>query len=259
VNSTIKCATRARAGTIILMLLVSVPALAQTTRPSTAPTTAAAATAIHPGRFEQTPLRHGDSPADASAVTSEPKPLHGVEPKRVVLAVVIVVALILILRWIGLRFFPAAAAARSSSAIRVLSRSIVAPKQQVLLLQVGRRVVVVGDCGVSMHPLTEITDPEEVAALIGQIDAEKPESLTHAFGNLFGSARKEFDEAAHEARDEAEHEHESTEDEDPQLELAGAGAAISDQGEVDEPVTSARSELRGLMDKVKLLSRQFHP
>ncbi len=59
--------------------------------------------------------------------------------------------------------------------MRLLSRTVLSPKQQVLLLQVGRRVIVVGDGGAAgMRPLCEITDPDEVAALVG--DAKSAEA-----------------------------------------------------------------------------------
>jgi hypothetical protein len=143
--------------------------------------------------------------------------------------------------------FPAAAVGRSSSVIRVLSRSVVAPKQQFLLLQVGKRIIVVGDCGTSMNRLSEITDPDEVASLIGQIDAVKPESISRAFGQLFGNAREQFNAG----------EEQDTSDE-PELELAGTGgASLMESSDGDPEVVSTRGELNGLMERVRMLSRQF--
>ena len=58
-------------------------------------------------------------------------------------------------------------AGEARGVVRVLSRTPVTPKQQVLLVQVGRRVLVVADNGTQMNPLSEITDPDEVAAAGG--------------------------------------------------------------------------------------------
>jgi hypothetical protein len=152
------------------------------------------------------------------------------------------------------RLFPTVAAARSSQAVRVLSRSVLSPKQQVLLLQVGRRVIVVGDTGAQMNPLAEITDPDEVASLVGQVEAEKRPSVTAAFGGLFGRARDSFDADAEpspqlpatDVSDEGEAEG-----------IVERRAAQDDQPPVQLGLDEARGELRGLMDKVKELSQQF--
>ena len=68
------------------------------------------------------------------------------------------------------------------------------PKQQVLLLQVGRRVVVIGDGGgAGMRPLCEITDPDEVAALVGDLkSADAAIAPARSFGTLFKRAADPF-------------------------------------------------------------------
>src|SRR5687767_12035066 len=170
------------------------------------------------------------------------------ELRRVALSLGAVVGLIFLLYWLAKRLFPTVAAARSSQAVRVLSRSVLSPKQQVLLLQVGRRVIVVGDTGAQMNPLAEITDPDEVASLVGQVEAEKRPSVTAAFGGLFGRARDSFDAdpepspqlPATDVSDEGEAEG-----------IVERRAAQDDQPPVQLGLDEARGELRGLMDKVK--------
>jgi len=58
-------------------------------------------------------------------------------------------------------------------AMKILSRLVISPKQQLLMIQIGRRIVVVGDAGGQMSPLSEITDSDEAAALVAQLADEK--------------------------------------------------------------------------------------
>ena len=117
--------------------------------------------------------------------------------------------------------------------MRVISRLVVAPKQQVLLLQVGKRVLVVGDCGTQMSELSEITDPDEISSLVGQIEQDKGSSQAGAFGALFGRAQKPFETSA---------------DEKPPATSLPAPAQTD---------STSNGEIAGLMEKVRLLSSQF--
>ena len=78
-----------------------------------------------------------------------------------------------------------------------------------------------------MTPLAEITDPDEIAHLVGQVEQDKSGGASRAFGGLFHRARKPFEEPA------------------------------------DEPVPhpdapdESSGELDGLSEKIRLLSAQF--
>ncbi|MBN1489095.1 MAG: flagellar biosynthetic protein FliO [Phycisphaerae bacterium] len=65
--------------------------------------------------------------------------------------------------------------------IDVLGRQHLSPKQSVALLKVGRRVVLVGLTADRVSHLETITDPDEVAELIGRSASGKPGSLTMGF------------------------------------------------------------------------------
>ena len=188
----------------------------------------------------------GAARRDGSGKPVAPPPA-GFGLRKVALSLGAVLGLIFLLYWLIRQVFPAVAASRSSQAVRVLSRSVLAPKQQVLLLQVGKRVIVVGDSGTQMNPLAQIDDPDEIAALVGQIEAEK-RPLAPAFGGFFGKAKSSFDALESDPKPEAadaradEEDDEESEPERPPAELG---------------LSTARGELSGLMDKVKELSQQF--
>lgn len=216
---------------------------AQTSRPSDAGEHSSAMPSVAPeaAAIEASIIRR---PADSKATTrrsiASNAPAVGFDTSRVVLSLAIVLALIFVLRWVSQRVFGKAVASRASRAVQVLSRNVISPKQQLLIVQVGRRLVVVGDSGQQMNPLCEITDAEEMAALLGQIQAEKRESTGNPFGALFGRAGSDFAEKEDELPRSGDV---ADEDEDSSTGPSG----------VDE----TRDELSGLMDKVRGMSRQF--
>jgi flagellar biogenesis protein FliO len=187
-----------------------------------------------PSALEREPIRR-DLRNRQSAATQPANPAprsssgSGIDGKRLGLSVALVIGVIVAARFATRRLFPAAQVARSSQAIRVLSRSVLAPKQQFLLLRVGNRLIVVGDTGQSMTPLCEITEPAEVAALMGQLSSEATQSSGSAFSSLFRKNSADFEAAQAPA---------ASEQQQPLLGEAGG-------------------ELSGLLDRVRLLTRQL--
>jgi flagellar biogenesis protein FliO len=159
---------------------------------------------------------------------------------RMALALLAVIGVIFALRW-GARRMSLVPGADRSGAIKVISRSIVSPKQQVLMLQVGKRLVIVGDSAGQMHPLCEITDPDEVAALIGGSRQEAnalAERNPKSFSSLFTRAAEPFEA-----------------DRAPEV----PALAVSEESIQNiEPVRDIDNEDVGsLLDKVRVLRQQF--
>jgi hypothetical protein len=120
----------------------------------------------------------------------------------------------------------------ASGAIQVLARSAISPKQQVLVLQVGQRLIVVGDSGQQLSALCQIMDLDESAALIAQIQRERDQPAGNTFAALLGRAGEKF-----KAADEP---------------AATAGVTHSASlNEADLGLATTREELDGLMEKVR--------
>lgn len=162
---------------------------------------------------------------------------QGLDYTRVLAALAIVLGLIFLLRWVSRCFFPTAMGRARNRAVEVISRSPLSPKQQVMLLRVGQRLIVVGDSGSQLSPLCQITDPDEVAALVGQLREESVPVPKRAFGNLFGQSRHAFDVEEPAGRD--------------------AANELREPEEEQPPVATAREELSGLRERVRLLAEQF--
>ncbi len=250
---------------LFAVALIARPGTAQTSRPSngtagaSAQVTSAQVTSAQVTSAQVAPAKATTLPVEAMIIRRSPdstaiaRPAGAVKPAtgrfdttRVVLSLTIVLTLIFALRWLSQRLFGKTVASRSSRAVQVLSRNVISPKQQLLVVQVGRRLVVVGDCGQQMNPLCEITDPDEMAALIGQLHEEKREPAGIAFGSIFGRAGSAFEKETEPQRpvDVADEEEDSADD--------------STEGPTGPShVQGTRDELSGLMDKVRIMSRQF--
>jgi flagellar biogenesis protein FliO len=169
-------------------------------------------------------------PSVSSAATST------FDATRVLLALIAVVALILVLMAAAKRIFPGAAPIRANAAVKILARCPVSPKQHLLVIQFGKRLVLVGDTGSNLNPLCEISDPDEAAGILAQA---RDESMTAAkrFDSFFGLARKSFTDTPAQPEEQFDDSHELP-TEDPSLE-------------------ATRKELAGLSDKVRDVARQL--
>jgi flagellar biogenesis protein FliO len=227
--------SRAAAIVVVLFACVTQLAWAQTTKMAS-------------GLYEDEPIGAAvpaNSPTTQTAVQTAARqaPPKLVEPQRVILALGIVLGLIFALRWIGRKYFPSIAGPRGHGAVRVLSRTPITPKQQVLLMHVGRRVLVVADNGTQMSPLSEVRDPDEVAQIIGQLTNLAPAGV---FESTFSKAQESFEEqvAGRPAVDLS-------------VESNAEPVETSAPDETAESIVAARSEINGLMEKVRGLAQQL--
>lgn len=100
------------------------------------------------------------------------------------MALAVVIALIFALRvWLR-KMAGAPATPTARGLVEVLGRSTVGPKTQVLFLRVNERVIVAGQTPAGINTLTCIDDPNEVATLLAQAEADRPQSISQGFGKL---------------------------------------------------------------------------
>jgi len=104
-----------------------------------------------------------------------------------VTALGVVVGLIFLLRWLYMKISGQPTSTRpASSAVEVLSRTTVAPRNHVLILRVGNRLLVVGDSNNGMRTLANIEDEEEVANILATVSAGQTNSVSRSFSQLLG-------------------------------------------------------------------------
>jgi flagellar biogenesis protein FliO len=226
--------SRAVLQTAMLCLLLAVPAVGQTTRQASP---ASASTADQAMENQSLRISDADSKTESIRATPTGPVSSGAgDLSRIAIALVIVIGVILLLRS-GIKHMTAMpGSGRSGKLVTVLSRSVVSPRQQVLVLQVGKRLIVVGDSGGRMTALCEISDPDEIAMMVGQTRQSQDlgERNPKSFLNLFRRANEPFTETDALAIRDSE-----------------PAKAI----DPDEAVSSA--EMHGLMEKVRILQEQF--
>lgn len=154
---------------------------------------------------------------------------------RVLLAMAVVLAAVFGLRWLGQRFLGLPGTVQSSGPVQVLCRSALSPRQQLVLIQVGRRLVLAASSGAQVSPLCEITDPEEIAQLTGQVRNRRPDSVAGSFMAFFGRANTPYD---------------ASEPTPP----SGAEAPAETDGD-SAAVAEARQEITGLSEKIRALAQ----
>lgn len=158
----------------------------------------------------------------------------------------VVIALVLAIRWGYTKLTGRPATMGGSRAVEALSRTAIAPKNHVVLLRVGRRVLVCNDSAHGMRTLAEVDDPEEVAELLESVTASRPNSSTGSFNALLARFHNpgpsvttrdtvDFDEDlafADEGRDRAENDVDRTRDQLSQLlsRVRSAGASALGKG-----------------------------
>ena len=202
----------------LLLSCAALPAPAQATRPALADDSQDVVLPPRHGATTQTTTNGGSIAGTTNDVF---------DTKRLLLALGIVLAAIFISQKVWKKMGMPGVGGRASGALQVVARLNVSPKQQILLLRIGRRLVVVGNSGTQMNTLCDISDPEEAAILLGQTTTERQGSITSSFNAVLGEEEKHFEEEAH---PDSEH--------DPEL-------------------ASTREEINGLMDKVRSMSKQF--
>lgn len=168
---------------------------------SPAPTGVAPASAEPAPPQEQQPLGPSGSQADhrTTSITPSSAPASGSGSGswlvQTLLALGLVIALIFALRWLLKRLTGwggATGARRADALVEVLARSTIAPKTSVLFLKVHERIVVAGQTPAGLNTLTEFDDPDQVAAILTQIQAARPHSISRTFGSLMKQADKDY-------------------------------------------------------------------
>jgi flagellar biogenesis protein FliO len=78
-----------------------------------------------------------------------------------------VLALFLVIAWCTRRFSPASARALPTEAVELLGRSPLSARQQMQLVRVGNKLLLVALSATDVQTLTEISEPTEVEHLTG--------------------------------------------------------------------------------------------
>ena len=110
---------------------------------------------------------------------------------KAVLSLICVIAVVLGMAWLWKMFLNGTRGQKSPGAIQVLSKTNISPRQSVMLMQVGRRLLVVGTGGTDMNTLCQIENPDEVSEMLAKVRLEKSAGNI-GFRRLFTKAESQF-------------------------------------------------------------------
>jgi flagellar biogenesis protein FliO len=126
---------------------------------------------------------------------------RGNEVLRVLGALAIVLALLFALRFVMRRAAGGlGAAGRPSGVLEILARYPIARGQSLMVLKMARRIVLVHHSGTTMRTLSEVNDPEEVAALLGRLEAGSRPREAQKFRSMLGAFERQHEQAAPDKR-----------------------------------------------------------
>jgi len=152
----------------------------------------------------QHPVNGGANPVEVGSIMVRPS--GGTRESRsssdlswrdglpLVIVLGVIAAMALLLR----RFLPNQRLLNGSGAIEVVARTGLSSKQQLVLIKVGRRLVLLGVSAERINPLSEVVDPDEVAMLIGTAAGDQPGSMRRAFADTFEREVRSYDEPSDE-------------------------------------------------------------
>lgn len=168
---------------------------------------------------EQRILRRAEDATGGRAIVSRERAGGGWFSLRDVLPLAGVLGLIAVLALLVRRFLPGRHMLTGGGALEIVARLSLSPKQTLMLIRMGRRLLLIGMSSERMSTLAVVDDPDEVASLIGVLATGQEDSISRAFANSF--------------HEEVAAYHETSE---------------------EEVLAEARGHLRGLADHVRRLT-----
>lgn len=126
--------------------------------------------------------------SQTTSITATPMP----SVLRVALALLVVIVLLVGGMWLVRRTVPAARQFGGQPVIEILTRQYLGPKQQLCLIRLNHRLLLIAATTTSVNTITEISDPEEASALIGQISSARGNSISAGFEQWIRSFTRQY-------------------------------------------------------------------
>lgn len=135
------------------------------------------------------------SPAAVTAATTADRlGMMGGEVGRVLAALAVIIGLVMLARFFMKRAGGHISGGdRPSGVVEILARYPVARGQQLVLLKLARRIMLLHQTGSSMTALTEMTDPDEVASMLARLEAGSSGRTAERFQKVLRSFESEHD------------------------------------------------------------------
>jgi flagellar biogenesis protein FliO len=196
-----------------------------TTEPAATEPTPIITTYELPERERQPLGPMGNTPGEAPSVIQDGRSQNWLLQTLTALGVVI--GLIFLLRFFIQKISGTSGRlSNNSELIEILARVTIAPRTVAIFMRINQRVVVATQTANGIQPLTELTDPEDVAWVLGRIQSQQSLSVTEGFNQVL----RRFDR-----------EHENAE----------PLGAIDDPDNDEQYVDRTRNEMSGLLSRMR--------
>ena len=134
------------------------------------------------------------TPASAAPVATSMLPSGVTQTLQVAAALAIVLGLIFIGKATAKKYLPQAKTSSGKNVIEILARHPLSKNQSLVLVRIGSQIVTLNQGKDSSQSVLVISDPTEVAKIIGQIDGQQPNSIQSGFNRLLANARMDLED-----------------------------------------------------------------
>lgn len=204
-----------------------------------APKPAVAAT--RPVGIEAQPIRHTSTNAgmvvDTTKTEETKKPASGstwAVSVQVFCALAVVIGLILLGRNLARKYIPGAATGSGKGVVEVLARHPLSRNQSLVLVRIGSQIVALNQTKEASQSVLVISDQQEVANILGQIQGLKSTSIQKQFDGYLRTAERELEAG-----------------EDPDLLEAAKAVETHQLDEQLDEMAAARRQLMELRQQVR--------
>jgi flagellar biosynthetic protein FliO len=132
-------------------------------------------------RIAPLPLAPRGTSSNSDSPLQRSTPTPGGSITTVVSSLAIVLGLLLGVTWLLRRAAPAGSQPLPSDVLQVLGRAMLSPRQQMQLVRIGDKLILIANSPAGMQTLTEITDRAEVERLATACEAARGGSATGTF------------------------------------------------------------------------------
>ncbi len=108
-------------------------------------------------------------------------------------ALIVVILLVVAVRLVLVRMQGRVAPADARRLVEVLARRPLGQKSHVVFLRINQRIIVASQTPGGMSNLAEITDPEEVAWVLEQVESSRPASMSRGFRQMLHGFDRQYD------------------------------------------------------------------
>ncbi len=109
-------------------------------------------------------------------------------------SLLLVIFFIVLAAYFVKKFMPGGKISGNISAVKVLVRITIGPRQYLSVVRFGSRLLLVGVSPGHMTNLVSIDDPDEISRIMGLVESDSAESIVSGFSNMFKRESDQYED-----------------------------------------------------------------